>query len=105
MRAGLEEKCRLAAELPAGSLGPLLAHPAIAAVQKAMKEIGLSLLSNSEHSVTRASTAKLTHSRQRDVVTYKPEQIVEFHRTALGSVRGGVQEKRFQKRRFPLFRR
>jgi hypothetical protein len=46
-----------------------------------------------------ASTAKLTDSRQRDVVTYKPGQIVEFHRTAFGSVRGGVQEKRFQKRR------
>jgi hypothetical protein len=43
--------------------------------------------------------AKLTDSRQRDVVTYKPGQIVEFHRTALGSFRGGVQEKRFQKRR------
>jgi hypothetical protein len=43
-----------------------------------------------------ASMAKLTDSRQRDVVTYKPGQIVEFHRTALGSVRGEVQEKRFK---------
>jgi hypothetical protein len=30
------------------------------------------------------------------VVTYKPGQIVEFHRTALGSIRCGVQEERFK---------
>jgi hypothetical protein len=40
--------------------------------------------------------AKLTDSRQRDVVTYKPGQIVEFHRMANGAVRRGVQEKRFR---------
>jgi hypothetical protein len=30
------------------------------------------------------------------VVTYKPGQIVEFHRMAKGAVRSGVQEKRFK---------
>jgi hypothetical protein len=43
-----------------------------------------------------ASTAKLTDSRQRDVVTYKTGQIVEFHRMAKGVVRSGVQERRFK---------
>jgi hypothetical protein len=42
-------------------------------------------------------TAKLTGSQQRDVVTYKPGQIVEFHTMARGVVRSGIQEKRFSK--------
>ena len=62
------------------------------AVRKAMKEKGL--LSDSEHSVTRLERLNLTDSQQRDVVTYEPGQIVEFHRIAKGAVRGGVQEKR-----------
>jgi ATP-dependent exoDNAse (exonuclease V) alpha subunit len=64
------------------------------AVRKAMKENGL--LSGSEHSVTRLQRLNLTDSQQRDAVTYEPGQIVEFHRMAKGSVRGGVQEKRFK---------
>jgi ATP-dependent exoDNAse (exonuclease V) alpha subunit len=64
------------------------------AVRKAMRENGL--LSESEHSVTRLQRLNLTDSQQRDVVTYEPGQIVEFHRIAKGAVRGGVQEKRFK---------
>jgi hypothetical protein len=64
------------------------------AVRKAMKENGL--LSHTEHSVTRLQRLNLTDSQQRDVVTYEPGQIVEFHRMAKGAVRGGVQEKRFK---------
>jgi hypothetical protein len=59
-----------------------------------MKENGL--LSDSERSVTRLQRLNLTDSQQRDVVTYEPGQIVEFHRIAKGAVRGGVQEKRFK---------
>src|SRR6201995_4171824 len=65
-----------------------------AAVRKAMKENGL--LSDSEHSVMRLQRRNLTDSQQRDVVTYEPGQIVEFHRIAKGTVRGGVQGKRFK---------
>ena len=64
------------------------------AIRKAMKEKGL--LSESEHSVTRLQRLNLTDSQQRDAVTYKPGQIVEFHRMARGVVRRGVQEKRFK---------
>jgi hypothetical protein len=59
-----------------------------------MKEKGL--LSDSEHSVTRLQRLNLTDSQQRDAVTYKPGQIIEFHRIAKGAVRSGVQEKRFK---------
>jgi hypothetical protein len=61
-----------------------------------MKENGLSLLSNSEHSVTRLQRLNLTDSQQGDAITYEPGQIVEFHRMAKGVVRSGVQEKRFK---------
>ena len=61
------------------------------AVRKAMQEKGL--LSDSEHSVTRLQRLNLADSQQRDVVTYEPRQIVEFHRIAKGAARGGVQEK------------
>jgi hypothetical protein len=64
------------------------------AVRKAMKEKGLLL--NSEHSVTRLQRLNLTDAQQRDAVAYEPGQIVEFHRIAKGTVRGGVQEKRFK---------
>jgi hypothetical protein len=64
------------------------------AVRKAMKENGL--LSDSEYSVTRLQRLNLTDSQQRDVVTYEPGQIVEFHRMAKGADRRGVQEKRFK---------
>ena len=64
------------------------------AVRQAMKEKGL--LSDSEHSVTRLQRLNLTDSQQRDVVTYEPGQIVEFHRIAKGAVREGVQERRFK---------
>src|ERR1700675_2645852 len=59
-----------------------------------MKQKGLLL--DSEHSVTRLQRLNLTDSQQRDVVTYEPGQIVEFHRMAKGAVRRGVQEKRFK---------
>jgi hypothetical protein len=65
-------------------------------VRKAMK--GNGLLSDSEHSVTRLQRLNLTDSQQRDVVTYEPGQIVEFHGVAKGPIRGGAQEKR---RQFP----
>jgi hypothetical protein len=55
-----------------------------------------SLSSGAEHSVTRLKRLILTGSQQRDVVTYEPGQIVEFHRIAKGAVRSGVQEKRFK---------
>ena len=60
-----------------------------------MKENGLSLLPNSEHSVTRLQL-NLTDSQQRDAVNYEPGQIGEFHRLAKGVVRIGVQKKRFK---------
>ena len=61
------------------------------AVRKTMKEKGL--LSDSDHSVTRLERLNLTDSQQRDVATYEPGQIVEFHRIAKGAVRRGVQRK------------
>ena len=59
-----------------------------------MKDKGLLL--DSEHSVMRFQRPNLTDFQQRDAVTYKPGQIVEFHRMAKGAVRRGVQEKRFK---------
>ena len=64
-----------------------------------MKENGLSLLSNSEHSVTRLQRLNLTDAQLRDAVTYEPGQIVEFHRMARGVVRSD------QTRRFSVFER
>jgi hypothetical protein len=61
-----------------------------------MKENGLSLLSNSEHSVTRLQRLNLNDAQLRDAVTYESGQIVEFHRIARGAVRRGVQERRFK---------
>ena len=58
-----------------------------------MKENGLSLLSNSEHSVTRLQRLNLTDAQLRDAVTYEPGQIVEFHRMARGVVRSGIQAR------------
>jgi hypothetical protein len=47
------------------------------------------LLSDAEHSVTRLEYLDLTKSQRRDPVTYKPGQIVKFHRIAKGpSVKG-----------------
>ncbi len=63
------------------------------------------LLLASEHSVTRLQRLNLTDSRQRDVVTYEPGQIVEFHRMPRESF-AGVQEKRFKSgEQWEFFRR
>jgi hypothetical protein len=64
------------------------------AVRQVMKD--KSLLSGAEHSVTRLERLNLTDSQQRDVVTYEPGQVVEFHKIAKGVVWRGVREKRFK---------
>jgi hypothetical protein len=61
-----------------------------------MKENGLSLLSNSEHSVTRLQRLNLTDAQLRDMVRMSQGRSSSFHRIAKGAVRGGVQEKRFK---------
>ena len=61
------------------------------AVRQVMKD--KNLLSGPEHSVSRLERLNLTDSQKRDLVTYEPGQIVEFHRIAKGAVRRGVQRK------------
>ena len=54
------------------------------------------LLSDIEHSVMRLKRLNLTEFQHRDVATYEPGQIVEFHRIAKGAIRRGLKEKRFK---------